>query len=206
MLLDYHLTIQPVAFQAARAFVNHHHVHCSAPVTWRFAASIFNGNTMLGVALVGNPVARALCGRGTLEVNRLCIRRNLPQALAWNAASQLLGWCAKEAQRQGSNHIITYTRVDEQGVSLRAAGWTQECVVRGRGWHHGVRARSNRNAYIDKIRWGRALKSRPTPVRPPCERIKIHPSCLTAALFANTDASPPCAQDPCQTFRSLRSG
>ena len=53
--------------------------------------------------------------------------------------------------------IITYTRVDEAGTSLRAAGWTQEGRVRGRGWHSERRARSNTNSWIDKIRWSREL-------------------------------------------------
>ena len=65
------------------------------------------------------------------EVNRLCIRRDTAAALRWNAASMLYGWCAREAARQGWRKIITYTRVDEPGTSLRAAGWNQEGQRKG---------------------------------------------------------------------------
>lgn len=102
-------------------------------------------------------MARTLCGQGVLEVNRLCIRRDVPSALAWNIASQLLGWAAREAARRGFLRIVTYTRADEPGTSLIAAGWTCEARVRGRGWHGRGRARSNRNGWIDKLRWGRVL-------------------------------------------------
>lgn len=158
LLLDWQLRIAPVSWPLTQAFIRRHHAHCGAPAARRFGASVWNGSTLLGVVSVGNPVARALCGRGIVEVNRLCIRRNVPHALAWNGASMLYGWAAKEAAAQGWNKIITYTRVDEDGASLRAAGWTQEARVRGRSWHSKLRARSNVNAWIDKVRWSRTLR------------------------------------------------
>ena len=163
MILDWQLVIRDIAFAAAKNFIDKHHEHCGPPVTWRFGASVWNGSTMIGVATVGNPVARGLCHRGTLEVNRLCIRRDIPSALNWNAASMLYGWCAREAARRGWAHIVSYIREDEDGTSLQAAGWTKEATVRGRGWHSNRRNRSNRNAYINKTRWGRSLNKRHPP-------------------------------------------
>ena len=157
VILDWALEIREIDRDCAKRFIAQHHAHCRVPVTWRFHTGIYNGRTLLGVAVVGNPVAPALNGRGILEVNRLCIRRDTAAALRWNAASMLYGWCAREAARQGWRKIITYTRADEPGTSLRAAGWTQECRVRGRGWHSARRARSNTNSWIDKIRWARDL-------------------------------------------------
>lgn len=164
LLLDYRLQIRPVTFAVARAFVARHHSHCNPPVAWRFGFGIANGGLLLGVAMACNPVARALNGRGVVEVNRLCIRRDIPRVLAWNACSTLYGRCAREAERLGFARIITYTREDEDGTSLRAAGWTPEARVRGQGWHGARRRRSDRNAHVDKVRWGKAL--RPKPVRP----------------------------------------
>jgi hypothetical protein len=69
----------------------------------------------------------------------------------------LLGHAARTAEQQGWDRIVTYTRLDEAGTSLIASGWKSEAVVRGRGWHSGTRSRSNRNAFVDKIRWGRQL-------------------------------------------------
>ena len=157
MLLDWQLRIRPVTFAVARNFVDRHHAHCRSPRAWRFGAAIWNGGTLLGVAMCGNPVARGFAGRGVVEVNRLCIRRDSAAALRWNAASMLLGHAARTAEQQGWNRIITYTRIDEAGTSLIASGWKSEAVVRGRGWHSGTRSRSNRNAFVDKIRWGRQL-------------------------------------------------
>ncbi len=71
--------------------------------------------------MTGNPVARAFMGRGIVEMNRLCVRRDVPAALRWNAASLLYGRAAREAERRGAQRIITYTRADETGVSLHAS-------------------------------------------------------------------------------------
>jgi len=129
-------------------------------MTARFSLSAWNGATLVGVAMTGNPVARAFMGRGIVEVNRLCVRRDMPAALRWNAASLLYGRAAREAERRGFQRIITYTRADEAGTSLHAAGWVQEASVRGRGWHNAGRSRSNTNAFIDKVRWSRTLRPR----------------------------------------------
>lgn len=161
MLLDWQLRIGAgLSWEATRAFIARHHQHCAPPRIWRRDAAIYNGRTLLGVAVVGNPVARGLMRRGILEVNRMCLRRDLPDALRWNAASMLYGWCAREAERQGWRKIITYTRADEPGTSLRAAGWTPEASTSGRGWHGSGRARANTNAWVKKVRWGRVLKPR----------------------------------------------
>ena len=100
---------------------------------------------------------------GWVEVNRLCVRRDTATALRWNAASMLYGWCAREAEGQGWSKIITYTRTDEEGTSLRAAGWVRKSRIRGRGWHNARRARSNLNGWVDKWRWSKALRPKPHP-------------------------------------------
>jgi hypothetical protein len=158
LVLDWQLRFATISHAAARNFVARNHAHCGLPPTWRFHQAVYNGHTLIGVALVGNPVARALTGRGILEVNRLCIRRDIASALCWNSASMLYGWCAREAARRGWQKIITYTREDESGTSLRAAGWSPEAKVRGRGWHSLRRSRSNTNSWINKIRWAKSLK------------------------------------------------
>jgi hypothetical protein len=210
LVLDWQLRVRDVTFATARDFVARHHRHCRPPTAWRFGASIFNGRTMLGTVIVGNPVAPAFNGRGTLEVNRLCIRRDVPRALAWNAASMLYGWSARGAERRGWSHIITYTRADEEeqfrcrlarvdphiitytradeeGTSVRAAGWQQEATVRGRGWHSGRRRRANTNAWIDKVRWGKPLKPRrPSPGKAHGAIATTRTQdCQVDALFAN---------------------
>lgn len=109
-MLDWQLVLRLIRFAEARAFIARHHVQCPPPVAWRFGSSIWTGRQMLGVATVGNPVARALMGRGIVEVNRLCIRRDVALLLCWNAASMLYGEAARTAERAGFSRIVTYTR------------------------------------------------------------------------------------------------
>jgi hypothetical protein len=182
VVLDWDLEIREIDRDCAKRFIAQHHAHCRVPVTWRFHTGIYNGRTLLGVALVGNPVAPALNGLGTLEVNRLCIRRDTAAALRWNAASMLYGWCAREAARRGWRKIITYTRADEPGTSLRAAGWKMESRVRGRGWHSTRRARSNTNSWIDKIRWARDLVPTASASRAPLPALGEDGSILRGGL------------------------
>lgn len=165
LLLDWQLQIRPVRFAAARAFIVRHHAHCPPPVAWRFGASCWNGPSLLGVVTVGNPVARAFNHRGIVEVNRLCVRRDVAPALRWNAASMLYGHAARTAERVGFARIITYTREDEDGTSLRAAGCCHEGPAGG-GWHSAARPRGNRNTFVCKVRWSRTLHPRMAP-KPP---------------------------------------
>jgi hypothetical protein len=76
MLLNWQFQIGPgIGHAETRAFIARYHRHCAPPLTWRFDAAVYNGSTLLGLAIVGNPVAPGLIGRGILEVNRLCLRR-----------------------------------------------------------------------------------------------------------------------------------
>ena len=170
-VLDFKLRLIPVSFSVARAFIARHHRHCGPPHAWRFGAAVMNGSALMGVVSVGNPVAPAFNGRGIIEVNRLCIRGDLDPMLRWNCCSKLYAHAAAEAERRGFRRIITYTRADEDGASLRASGWTSEGSAGGRGWHSSRRARSNRNAWIAKQRWSRTLSPKPIAGRrlqPPC--------------------------------------
>jgi hypothetical protein len=102
-----------------------------------------------------------LNGRGIAEVNRLCIRGDLHPMLRWSCCSMLYAHSAREAERRGFSRIITAIRDDEEGISLRAAGWVCEGAPGGRGWHSARRSRSNRNAWITKQRWSRTLRPKP---------------------------------------------
>ena len=167
-MLDYKLQVRPVTFRDACAFVRRHHAHNAPPVSWRMGHAVWNGrHTLIGVAMVGNPVARALNGRGIVEVNRLCVRRDIAPMLCRDACSKLYSVAARAAERAGFVRIISYTRQDEDGASLRAAGWVPDATVRGRSWHSKRRARSNTNAFVDKVRWSRTLHPKPAGKPPP---------------------------------------
>lgn len=168
MLLDWKPVILPIGRPAARRFVLEHHEHCPPPAGDRFRASIWNGITLIGVVIVGRPVARMLPQQEWVEVNRLCVRRDIPAPLRWNACSQMYGWAAREAKRRGFERIITYTMETEPGITLKAAGWNIDGKVgrAGKSWNCPSRPRVDKTPTVPKIRWSRQLShSRNLPVR-----------------------------------------
>ena len=110
--------------------------------------------------MVGRPVSRILDQRGdTLEVNRLCLNRDLPDPLRWNACSQLYAWAARQTEARGYDRVITYIRNDEPGTSLKAAGWIAEAETAGGTRTRTKRQRSEHNT-VPKVRWGKKLRPR----------------------------------------------
>jgi hypothetical protein len=156
-LLDFNPEIRPIERDQARAFVDEHHAHNKAPVSWRFGAGIWNGAQLIGVVMVGRPVARMIDGATVVEVNRLCIRRDAPGELRWNACSLAYGWAAREAKRRGFAKIITYTLESEPGTTLKAAGWIAEAKTKGGSWNRPSRGREVVAPLCKKIRWAREL-------------------------------------------------
>lgn len=157
LMADYKLRVAPVAFRDAKAFVAAHHEHCRPPAGWRYGAACWNGPSLVGVVMVGRPVARMIDSSQVVEVNRLCLDRNLPDALRHNASSMLYGHAAREAKRRGFSKIITYTLSSESGHSLVAAGWTVDGQTRGGGWNCPSRPRAANTPTEPKTRWARSL-------------------------------------------------
>ena len=123
-MLDYKLQVRPVSFRDAARFVEQHHTHCRPPLTWRFGHGVSNGGwRLMGVVMVGNPVARAFMGRNLVEVTRLCVRRDTEPMLRDGCCSKLYAAAARSAERAGFSRIISYTTAEEDGASVRAAGW-----------------------------------------------------------------------------------
>lgn len=155
--LDWSPRIVPVTWAEAKAFVDTHHRHNASPRGWRYGAALHNGGERIGVVMVGRPVARLIDASRVVEVNRLCIRTDVPPEFAWNGCSMLYSWAAKEARARGYEKVITYTRADEVGTSLRAAGWQVDGRTKGRHWHAPSRPRAQTADVIDKVRWARDL-------------------------------------------------
>lgn len=146
---------QRIDFASAADFVRQHHRHHTPPVGHLFSLGAFHGDDMVGVAIVGRPVARHRDDGLTAEVTRLCIREG-----ARNAASFLLGKCAKAALALGFRRIGTYTLARESGASLRAAGWVAVATVEGRTWSCPSRRRVDKHPTEDKMLWeSRSTKS-----------------------------------------------
>lgn len=137
-----------VEFSAAAEFVSQHHRHHTPPVGHLFSIGAFIGADLVGVAIVGRPVARHRDDGLTAEITRLCVREGVR-----NAASFLLGRCAKAALALGFRRIGTYTLARESGTSLRAAGWVVIGEVKGRSWDTPARRRTDKHPTEDKLLW-----------------------------------------------------
>jgi hypothetical protein len=186
LILDWNLEVAPVDWATVKAFVHDHHRHCKRPAGWRFGAGVMNGSDLLGVVVVGRPVARMLDQKRIVEVNRLCIREDLPQGLEWNACSLLYGWAAREAKRRGFERIITYTLASEPGTTLTAAGWTAESFTPGRRWDSPSRPRGDNTPTEDKVRWCRTLVKNPVSAL----RSRSRPSTRTPSFVRNASTQP----------------
>jgi hypothetical protein len=139
----------PVSFKDACGFVAEHHRHHLPPVGMKFCMGVAEGTKLVGVAIVGRPVARHFDNGETLEVNRTATDGTR------HANSMLYGAAWRAAQALGYTRLITMTQVGETGASLRAAGWR---VVAERpahkGWSVPSRPRANdRTAGIPRILW-----------------------------------------------------
>ena len=86
----------------------------------KFSIGLSDGDKIVGVAIVGRPVARHLDDGWTLEVNRLCTDGTR------NACSMLYAAAWRAARAMGYKRIVTYILESENGASLRASGW--KCV------------------------------------------------------------------------------
>lgn len=133
------LRIVPVRFADACGFIVEHHRHHGAPIGMKFCLGVAAGDKLVGVAVVGRPVARSYDDGRTLEVNRTATDGTR------NANSMLYGAAWRAAKALGYDRLITYTQRGESGVSLHAAGWQ---VVAERpprsGWDTPARARRDR--------------------------------------------------------------
>lgn len=156
--IDWGLELRPVSLQEAKAWVREHHRHNPPPAGWRWGHAVYNGPDLVGVAMVGRPVARKIDHTEVVEVNRVCIDPTLDPGLVWNAASMLYGAAAREAKRRGFSRIITYTLEGELGTTLKAAGWLEDGKTKGGTWNRPSRARKDKAPTCRKVRWARQLR------------------------------------------------
>lgn len=161
--LCYGLRLGSVPQKEAKQFVRDHHSHCPPPAGWRWGHAVFNGEELVGVAMVGRPVARRLDASKIVEVNRVCVS-SWPEELAWNACSMLYGAAAREAKRRSFRRIITYTLESEAATALKAVGWERELTTAGGSWDRAGRRRQDKSPTCRKVRWGKELE----PVGHPC--------------------------------------
>jgi len=146
-----------VEWSVAREFVRTHHRHNAPPPGWKFGKGLMSGTELVAVMMAGRPVAPNIDHRTVIEITRVCVKDLHPRDLGWNACSMLYGFACQEAKRRGYHRAITYTRPDEPGTSLRAAGFIRNGLTKGGSWHRKNRPRPNAPDPCPKQRWLREL-------------------------------------------------
>ena len=141
------LELQPIDWDEAIAFVTRHHRHHKPPQGWKFGIAVNDGKEVVGVIIVGRPVARHLDNGQVLEVTRCCTDGSK------NACSMLYSAAWRAAKAMGYQRLITYTLKAEGGSSLRAAGWTVIGEAGGGSWSRPSRFRVDTHPTQLKILW-----------------------------------------------------
>src|SRR5580700_592155 len=131
-----HLT--RVELKEANEFVAALHRHHKPVIGHKFSLGAVMDDKLVGVAIVGRPVARMRDDGDTLEVTRLCTDGTD------NACSFLYGACARAAFALGYHRIGTYILASEPGTSLTGAGWRLMGERGGGSWSRGSRLRTDK--------------------------------------------------------------
>lgn len=121
--------VVPYTLRKANDFVAEHHRHNgrTARNGGKFAVALKSNNSIVGVAIVGNPLSATYMDGMTSEVLRVCLSPEAPR----NSNSMLYGACRRIWFEMGGRKILTYTLTDESGASLRGAGWTCAAEING---------------------------------------------------------------------------
>ena len=126
------LEIVPVTLREANEFVASFHRHNRPTHGGKWAVGCEFRETLVGVAIVGNPLSATFMGQRIAEVTRLCTNADAPKG----ACSALYAACWRAWRAMGGRKLITYTLATESGASLRGAGW--HCIGKAgtdkRGW------------------------------------------------------------------------
>jgi hypothetical protein len=139
------LMLCPIDLAEANEFVRTIHRHHGAVVGHKFSIGATFDDKIVGVSIVGRPVARGRDDGLTLEVTRLATDGTR------NACSFLYGASARAAFALGYRKIGTYILASENGASIKAAGWRLVGEVKGRSWTTPSRPRVDRHPTQDKL-------------------------------------------------------
>lgn len=148
------MNVLPITLREANDFVEQYHRHNgrTSKDGGRFAIGASAERGLVGVAIVGRPLARLLQDGLTAEVLRVCTLSDAPK----NTCSFLYGRCWRIWQAMGGQRLVTYTLASESGSSLRGAGWKIMGNVspNAKGWNRDGRNRDWQPIYgQQKFRW-----------------------------------------------------
>jgi hypothetical protein len=139
------LYLTKIELKEANEFVAALHRHHKPVVGHKFSLGAIADGKLVGVAIVGRPVARMRDDGTTLEVTRLCTDGTR------NACSFLYGASARAAFALGYRRIGTYILASEPGASLMGAGWRLMGERGGGSWSRGTRPRTDKAPTESKL-------------------------------------------------------
>jgi hypothetical protein len=148
------MKLRPITLATANEFVNRLHRHHKAAVGHKFSIGVEDDTeNLIGVVIVGRPVARNSDNGWTAEVARLCTDGSR------NACSILYAAAARASAAMGYTKIQTFILEDECGTSLKASGWTFDGVTSGGAWNGLASGKPRRNDFplCRKQRWVKSL-------------------------------------------------
>lgn len=142
--MSINLMLKPIDFKEAKHFILRYHRHNNPPQGHKFSIGLSNGDEVIGVIIVGKPIARLNNDGWTLEVTRCCVLEGYH-----NACSKLYAAAWRAARAIGYKRLITYTLATEPGTSLLAAGWKRIGTTQPRinGWDTPCRKRVMSDKY-----------------------------------------------------------
>lgn len=154
------LHLVPLELSDANAFVGVHHRHHEEVVGHKFSIGAVHAGEIVGVVIVGRPVARELQDGWTLEVTRLATDGAERAIVDHRGRTHMLGVCsflygaaARATFALGYRRLGTYILASEPGTTLVAAGWRMVGEVRGRSWNAKSRPRVDKHPTLDKVRY-----------------------------------------------------
>ena len=137
----------PIKLSEAKEFIKRYHRHHKPPVGHICSVAVANGEKIVGVAIIGRPVARNLDNGFTAEVTRCCTDGTK------NTCSMLYATAWRAARALGYKKLITYILEEEKGISLLGAGWKCIGECGGGSWSCKSRPRIDMHPLQKKIRW-----------------------------------------------------
>lgn len=141
------LELQPITLKESYEFITRHHRHHKPPQGAKFAIGANDGKKVVGVVVIGRPVARNLDDTWTAEVTRLCTD-STP-----HVASKLYAAAWRACRAMGYRRLITYTLESEPGTSVKAAGWRCVGKTGGGSWSRKNRPRIDTHPLGQKMLW-----------------------------------------------------
>lgn len=157
------MKIVPLLLRQANDFVEEHHRHSARTSNdgGKFAIGLEHEGQLVGVAIVGRPIARLLQVPGAAELLRLCTSPGAPKG----AGSKLYVRARRIWQLMGGTKFHTFTLSRESGASLRGAGLKADLHrtdVKTGQWDRRARRRPLKAIHDEpKFRWSEELPEVP---------------------------------------------